>query len=71
MTTKQTTRQNGTPAAPAYTAYHVAEAKDGGKRWIRIGAFFAHEDGQGGNLILDALPFGFEGRVILRAPKAE
>lgn len=66
---KQTTTAN-TPAMPLYNVYHVAEAANG-KRWIRIGTVFAHEDGQGANLILDALPFNFDGRVVLRTPKSE
>lgn len=64
-TTKpQTTR-------PTYAAYHVTEPRPGKKRWTRIGAFFAHEDGQGGSLIIEALPIAFDGRFVLRTPKAE
>jgi len=35
----------------------------------RIGAFFPHDDGQGGSLVLDALPIHFDGRIVLRTPK--
>jgi hypothetical protein len=37
-------------AKPAFTAYHVTEAKeDGGKsRWTEVGVFFFHNDKQGG-----------------------
>ncbi|WP_280110266.1 hypothetical protein [Mesorhizobium sp. STM 4661] len=31
--------------------------------------FFAHEDGEGGTLLLEALPL--DGPVVLRAPKGE
>ncbi|TWB15539.1 hypothetical protein FBZ89_114133 [Nitrospirillum amazonense] len=69
---KQTTNDTAstTAAGPLYHAFHVAETASG-KRWIRIGTVFAHEDGQGASLILDALPFNFDGRVVLRTPKAE
>ncbi|TWB34326.1 hypothetical protein [Nitrospirillum pindoramense] len=68
---KKTTNDNATTATgPLYHAFHVADTT-GGKRWIRIGTVFAHEDGQGASLILDALPFNFDGRVVLRTPKPE
>lgn len=37
--------------------------------WTRIGAMFPHEDGEGFTVVLDALPL--DGRIVLRAPKAE
>jgi len=55
---------------PTYRAYHVVQGEEGQKaRWSQIGAFFAHGDGEGGTLILDLVPIGFDGRVVLRAPK--
>ncbi|MGX5805302.1 hypothetical protein ACWGS9_29310 [Bradyrhizobium sp. Arg314] len=56
---------------PTYHAYTVRDAKVEGQKgfWTRIGAFFAHEDGEGGTLLLEALPL--DGRVVLRAPKVE
>jgi carbonic anhydrase len=68
--TKPTTHVKSEAARPTYIAYHVHEAAEpGGKgRWIELGAFFAHRDGQGGNLVLDALPISFTGRIVLRAP---
>jgi hypothetical protein len=71
MTDKQTTTRKSEPKQPTYHAYSVAETKDGKGRWTRLGVFFTHEDGQGGNLVLDALPIHFDGRIVLRAPKAE
>ena len=58
---------------PKYHAYHVIDATGDAQkaRWIRIGAVFAHDDGEGATLILDSLPIHFDGRVIMRAPKAE
>jgi hypothetical protein len=60
-------------AKPTYTAYHVQDAaEEGGKAlWSKIGVYFAHEDGQGGTVKLDSLPIHFDGRIVLRAPKAE
>lgn len=37
--------------------------------WVRIGSFCAHDDGEGGTLLLDELPMG--GRVVLCTPKAD
>lgn len=55
---------------PSYLAYTVRDGKEGQKGfWTRIGAFFAHEDGEGGTLLLEALPI--DGRVVLRAPKSD
>jgi hypothetical protein len=51
--------------SPALIAWHV---RKGGERsyWDRVGVVFAHKDGQGFDLILDAVPV--DGRVTLRAP---
>lgn len=58
------------PKSPLYHAYTVRDAKEGQKGfWTRIGAFFAHDDGEGGTLLLEALPI--DGRVVLRAPKSD
>ena len=67
-----TTDSIKTAAQPLYHAYSVSEAAEGKKsRWTRLGAVFAHGDGQGFNLVLDVLPIHFDGRLVLRAPKAE
>lgn len=66
-----TTQSKPDNARPTYAAYYVTEPRPGKKRWTRIGAFFAHDDGQGGSLILDAIPIAFDGRIVLRSPKAE
>ena len=56
---------------PTLFAYSVRDAKGEGQKgfWTRIGSFFEHEDGEGGTLLLDALPI--DGRIVLRAPKSE
>ena len=64
-----TPRTTSEPTRPTYAAFHVTEPRPGKKRWTRIGAFFAHEDGQGGSLILEAIPIAFDGRIVLRTPK--
>jgi len=73
MTTQQTAQAE--TRQPEYIAYHIVESGVEGKkgRWHSIGAFFAHEDGLGGTLILDSLPLAskFDGRIVLRAPKAD
>lgn len=70
MKDNQNTKAAKTEAkSPIYHAYIVRDAKAEGQKafWTRIGAFFAHDDGGGGTLILEALPL--DGRVVLRAPK--
>lgn len=55
---------------PAYLAYVVAENGDKRKNpdnWTKIGAAFPHRDGNGFNIVLEALPVS--GRVVLRRPK--
>ena len=61
MTDKTTKR-------PTHTAYMVdGEGKDA--TWTELGALWAHEDGQGFNLTLKALPIS--GRVVIRQRKAK
>lgn len=70
MTLKRNTQTKPEPKSPIYHAYTVRDGKDGQKGfWTRIGAFFAHDDGEGGTLLLEALPL--DGRIVLRAPKAD
>jgi hypothetical protein len=54
---------------PSYTAYtvHKREGKD--DFWLAIGAAFMHEDGDGYNIVLQALPI--DGKVVLRLPKTQ
>lgn len=67
MTTE--TKTDKASNLPQYHAYHVTE-KPTGNRWARIGAYFLHEDGKGGTLVLESLPILFDGRIVLRLPKA-
>lgn len=59
---------------PEYIAYTVRDfGKDGEKkaRWLEIGAAWKHKDGDGFDLVLEAVPVS--GRIVLRknAPKPD
>jgi hypothetical protein len=53
---------------PSYSAYTVVEREGQDDYWLNIGAAFAHQDGEGFNIMLQALPIN--GKVVLRPPKA-
>ncbi len=72
MTAKRTAKtKQQQPKGPLYNAYVVRdpEGEDQKSYWTRIGSFFAHQDGDGGTLVLNALPP--KGRIVLRTPKRE
>ncbi len=71
MTKKKSAEKAETKRSPSHYAYSVREGKGEDPKgfWTRIGAYFPHEDGEGGTLILDALPI--HGRIVLRTPKDE
>ena len=54
---------------PAFIAYAVSD-KEGAEKnyWTRLGAAFEHGDGQGYNIVLDALPVN--AKLTLRKPDA-
>jgi hypothetical protein len=54
---------------PAYRAFTVVKREGADDFWVPIGAAFPHQDGEGFNLVLQALPI--DGRVVLRTPKDE
>ncbi len=59
-------------AKPAYNAYSVREYEKDGKKdsvWTKIGVAFAHKNGGGFDIVLEALPIN--GRITLREPKAD
>ena len=63
-------KQKQEKKGPDFVAFNVREGKDGGKGfWTRIGAAWAHDDGEGFNLQLELVPL--DGKIVLRAPKAE
>jgi hypothetical protein len=51
----------------SYRAYTVVKRKDQDDFWLAIGAAFMHEDGDGYNIVLQALPI--DGKIVLRLPK--
>jgi len=55
-----------TNSKPSHEVFAVAERKGQKSHWLKIGACWAHEDGQGFNLKLEALPLnGVKRRAIL------
>ena len=52
---------------PIYQAYTVIKRDGADDWWCNIGAAFSHADGNGLNLMLQALPL--DGKIVLRPPK--
>ncbi len=61
MTQKQSKR-------PSHAVY-VVEGEGDKVHWTKIGAAWTHEDGEGYNVTLSALPLN--GRLVIRKPKDE
>ena len=57
------TKDNGS-ARPSHIAYHVRENDEGKAFFNRVGSAFAHKDGKGFSILLDATPV--DGKVTLR-----
>jgi hypothetical protein len=58
-----------TAQQPTFQAYTVIKREGQDDFWLNIGAAFAHQDGDGFNVMLQALPIG--GKIVLRPPKAK
>ncbi|TPK65512.1 hypothetical protein FJ546_09985 [Mesorhizobium sp. B2-4-19] len=59
-------------AAPKNFPSHgvfVVEGEDEKAHWTKVGAAWPHQDGDGFNVILSALPVN--GRIVIRARKEE
>jgi hypothetical protein len=54
---------------PDFRAYTVIKREGADDFWLPIGAAFMHQDGDGYNVVLQALPI--DGKIVLRAPKGE
>jgi hypothetical protein len=54
---------------PNYTAYTVVKREGQDDFWIAIGGAWMHQDGDGFNVVLQALPL--DGKIVLRLPKAQ
>lgn len=50
-----------------YRLYSIVPRPKQEDFWLNIGVAFAHEDGQGFNLMLQALPIQGEGKIVMRA----
>jgi len=53
---------------PTYQAYTVVKREGQDDFWLNIGAAFMHQDGEGFNIVLQALPIN--GKIVLRPPRA-
>jgi hypothetical protein len=58
-----------TSQQPTYTAYTVVKREGQDDFWLHIGAAFMHQDGDGYNVVLQALPIN--SKVVLRLPKTQ
>jgi hypothetical protein len=54
---------------PTHRVYSVIKRDGQDDFWLSIGAAFAHQDGKGFNVMLQALPI--DGKVVLRVPQAD
>jgi hypothetical protein len=54
-------------SAPAYRAYTVVKREGKGDYWLNVGVAFKHEDGEGFNILLQALPT--DAKLVLRTYK--
>ena len=54
---------------PTYQAYTVVKREGQDDYWLNIGAAFMHQDGDGFNVMLQALPIN--GKIVLRPPKSD
>ena len=54
-------------ANPAYNAYTVIKREGKDDFWLKLGVLFPHEDGEGFNLLLNALPV--DAKLVLRRYK--
>ena len=53
--------------SPSFTAYQVKTDRDEKSHFTKVGAAFAHRDGKGHTVTLDAMPV--DGRIVLRSAK--
>lgn len=57
-----------TPSRPSHAVY-VVEGEGENAFWTKIGAAWMHEDGEGYNIQLTAIPLN--GRLVVRKPKPQ
>ena len=51
---------------PSFRAYTIIKREGQDDFWLAIGAAFMHQDGDGYNVVLQALPI--DGKIVLRQP---
>jgi hypothetical protein len=56
-------------SAPAYRAYTVVKRQGKDDYWLNVGVAFAHEKGDGFNILLQAMPL--DGKLVLRVYREE
>jgi len=54
---------------PTHRAYTVIKRDGQDDFWLNLGLAFAHADGKGFNVVLQALPI--DGKIVLREPTEE
>ena len=54
-------------STPKYRAYTVIKREGKDDYWLNLGVAFRHEDGEGFNLLLQAMPL--DGKIVLRTYK--
>jgi len=59
-----TKKQIATAKTPTHIAYHVRNGNSDKGFWTRIGAAWAHADGNGFNIQIETMPL--DGRITLR-----
>ena len=50
-----------------YRIYSIVPRPKQEDFWLNIGVAFAHDDGQGFNILLQALPIHGDGKIVMRA----
>ena len=50
-----------------YRVYSIVPRPKQDDFWLNIGVAFAHDDGQGFNILLQALPIHGDGKIVMRA----
>lgn len=66
MTDTNNTTSNGNSRTPSHIAYQVRDREGKKGIWTRIGSAWAHADGNGFNIQIEAVPL--DGRISLRVP---
>ena len=64
-----TTKEATMATKPAYRVYTVVKREGKDDFWLNLGIAYPHEDGEGFNLLLQALPV--DGKLVLRRYKEE